>query len=90
VSDEINKVGATSHKEKMGIQRHVTQKEYENESEAVKTRMREEYKKQKKEAKEAKMEVYTLPHQFLVESSGILRIPRNPRNEPGMNQNLRI
>jgi hypothetical protein len=35
-------------------------------------------------------EVFTLPHQFLVESSGILRIPRNPRNEPGMNQNLKI
>jgi hypothetical protein len=33
-------------------------------------------------------EVFTLPHQFLVESSGFLRIPRNPRNEPGMNQNL--
>jgi hypothetical protein len=32
-------------------------------------------------------EVFTLPHQFLVESSGFLRIPRN---EPGMNQNWRI
>jgi hypothetical protein len=35
------------------------------------------------------MEVFTLPHQFLVESSGILRIPRNPRNEPEF-ENLRI
>jgi Arc/MetJ-type ribon-helix-helix transcriptional regulator len=55
VSDEIDKAGATSHKEKMGIQRCVTQNEYENESEAVKTTVREEYEKQKKEAKEAKM-----------------------------------
>jgi hypothetical protein len=35
------------------------------------------------------IEVFTLPHQFLVESSGILRIPRNPRNEPEF-ENLRI
>jgi hypothetical protein len=35
-------------------------------------------------------EALTLPHQFLVESSEFLRIPRNPRNEPGMNQNWRI
>jgi hypothetical protein len=55
VSDEINKAGATSRKERMGIRRHVTQNEYENESEAVKTVVREEYEKQKKEAKEAKM-----------------------------------
>jgi hypothetical protein len=34
-------------------------------------------------------EVFTLPHQFLVESSGFLRIPRNPRNEPEF-ENLRI
>jgi Arc/MetJ-type ribon-helix-helix transcriptional regulator len=55
VSDEINKAGATSRKEKMGIRRRVTQNVYENESEAVKTTVREEYEKQKKEAKEAKM-----------------------------------
>ena len=54
VSDKINKAGATSRKERMGIRRHVTQNEYENESEAVKTVVREEYEKQK-EAKEAKM-----------------------------------
>jgi hypothetical protein len=36
-----------------------------------------------------KWEVFTLPHQFLVESSGFLRIPRNPRNEPEF-ENLRI
>jgi hypothetical protein len=35
------------------------------------------------------VEVFTLPHQFLVESSGFLRIPRNPRNEPEF-ENLRI
>jgi hypothetical protein len=34
-------------------------------------------------------EVFTLPHQFLVESSGFLRNPRNPRNEPEF-ENLRI
>jgi hypothetical protein len=55
VSDEIDKAGATSRKEKMGIRRRVTQNKYENESEAVKTAVREEYEKQKKEAKEVKM-----------------------------------
>ena len=39
----------------MGTRRRVTQNEYENESEAVKTVVREEYEKQKKEAKEVKM-----------------------------------
>jgi Arc/MetJ-type ribon-helix-helix transcriptional regulator len=55
VSDEINKAGVTSRKEKMEIRRRVTQNEYENESEAVKTAVREEYEKQKKGVKEVKM-----------------------------------
>ena len=55
VSDEIDKVGVTSHREKMEVRRHVTQNEYKNESEAVKTAVKEEYEKQKKGTKEAKM-----------------------------------
>jgi hypothetical protein len=46
-------------------------------------------KKKKNTKKTDCREVFTLPHQFLVESSGFLRIPRNPRNEPKF-ENLRI
>jgi hypothetical protein len=55
VSDEIDKAEVNSRKEKMEIQQRVTQNKYENESEAVKATVREEYEKQKKGAKEAKM-----------------------------------